>query len=177
MIARILLRVAQLILDGTRVPGVPPAIASIARTGDADLRDYLALDDAVLWVALTNFRDASDPVLSDLAKRFCARRLFKTHELLGEQASFENRIAALDTARDVARAHGLDPEIYVGLDTASTSAFDDDSDPLRVVFPDGRARPLAEVSFLLGRLFGQRMARVRLIFAEELREDIRRALA
>ncbi|HWA77903.1 MAG TPA: HD domain-containing protein [Polyangiaceae bacterium] len=177
MISRILLRVAQLILDGTRVPSVPPAIAAIARTGDAELRDYLALDDAVLWVALNAFRDAPDPVLADLAKRFCARRLFKTHELLGEQASFENRVAALDAARDVARSRGLDPEIYVGLDSAATGAFDEDGDPLMVVFPDGRARPLAEVSFLLSRLFGQRMERVRLIFAEELRDDIRRALS
>jgi hypothetical protein len=159
------------------VPSVPPAIAAIARTGDAELRDYLALDDAVLWVALNAFRDAPDPVLADLAKRFCARRLFKTHELLGEQASFENRVAALDAARDVARSRGLDPEIYVGLDSAATGAFDEDGDPLMVVFPDGRARPLAEVSFLLSRLFGQRMERVRLIFAEELRDDIRRALS
>lgn len=177
MISRILLRVAQLILDGTRVAGTPPAIAAIARTGDADLRDYLALDDAVLWVALNGFRESPDPVLADLSRRFCARRLFKTHELLGEQASFEARLSALDVARDVARTHGLDPEIYVGLDTASTTALDDDSDPLMVVFPDGRARPLPEVSFLLGRLYGQRMERVRLIFAEELRDDIRRALA
>ena len=56
-------------------------------------------------------------------------------------------------------------------------AFDDTDDPLMVVFPTGAPRPLPEVSFLLGRLAGQRVERVRLVFAPELRDDIRRALA
>ncbi len=45
-----------------------------------------------------------------------------------------------------------------------------------VAFPHGEMRPLAEVSFLLGRLAGQRMERVRLIFAPELREAIEGAV-
>ncbi len=176
MISRIFQRVAELIIDGTWVNGTPPAIQDIAGGHEPELGAYLALDDAVLWVALVTFCDAKDPILSDLARRFTRRRLFKTFELYDEQASPEGRLDALDRAREVARAAGLDPEVYVGLDTPATVAFDDSSDPLMVVFPGGSARPLGQVSFLLGRLFGQRMERVRLIFAEELREDIRRAL-
>lgn len=176
MISRIFERVRELVLDGTRVAAVPPALVSIAATGDATLGEYLALDDAVLWVALAAFRSASDPLLSDLARRFYTRSLFKTHELFGEDATPINRLAALDTARDVARAHGLDANVYVGLDAASTIAYDDADDPLMVVFPAGPSRPLSEVSFLLGRLMRQRMERVRLIFSPELRDDILRAL-
>ncbi|MGC4086436.1 MAG: HD domain-containing protein [Polyangiaceae bacterium] len=177
MISRILRRVIELVGDGSRVPGTPAAIVSIAETGDASLREYLALDDATLWVALSGYCDAKDPVLSDLSRRVCARRLFKTIELFGDQAEPEPRLSALDRAREVAAARGLDPEIYVGLDAASTVAFDEADDPLMVVFPDGEARPLSQVSFLLGRLVSQRLSRVRLIFAEELRDDIKRALA
>jgi hypothetical protein len=103
--------------------------------------------------------------------------LFKTVELFGEGATPEARQRALEVARDVARAHGLDPQVFVGLDAPSTLAFDDTDDPLMVVFPTGAPRPLAEVSFLLGRLAGQRVERVRLVYAPELRDDIRRALA
>jgi HD superfamily phosphohydrolase len=177
MISRILRRVIELIADGTRVPGTPAAIASIAETGDAGLDQYGALDDATLWVALSGYCQSKDPLLSDLALRFTRRRLFKTIELFGEQAAPEARLIALDRAREVATLRGLDPDVYVGLDAASTVAFDESHDPLMVVFPDGEARPLSQVSFLLGRLVGQRMSRVRLIFAEELREDIRRALS
>jgi len=179
MVSRILERVATCIIDGTRVAGAPPAIASIALTGDAPLNEYLALDDSVLWVALAGFRDASDPILSDLSRRFYARNLFKTLELFGEQAEPEARVEALDRAREIAAEKGLDPEVYVGLDAPSTVAFDDTDDPLMVLFP-GTARderPLAAVSFLLGRLRAQRLERVRLIFAPELRDDIRRALS
>jgi hypothetical protein len=44
------------------------------------------------------------------------------------------------------------------------------------VFQKGRARPLSDVSFILTRLAGQVLSRVRLVFAPELRDDITRAL-
>jgi hypothetical protein len=40
------------------------------------------------------------------------------------------------------------------------------------VFPNGKSRALSEVSFLLGRLRSEKMERVRLVFAPELRERI-----
>lgn len=169
-------RVRERILDGARLPQVPPALRSIARTGDAPLGEYLALDDAVLWVSLSELRKESDPILADLATRFYARNLFKTLELFGDHATPAGRVLALETAREIAAQRGLDPRIYVGLDAPSTVAFDGKDDPLVVLFPGGATRPLEEVSFLLGRLFGQKMERVRLIFAPELREAIQRAL-
>ncbi|HYQ15793.1 MAG TPA: HD domain-containing protein, partial [Polyangiaceae bacterium] len=101
---------------------------------------------------------------------------FKTYELFGEQATPAARVAALETAREIAREAGLDPEVYVGLDAASTVAFDDSEDPLTVVFPNGKSRALSEVSFLLQRLLGEKMERVRLVFAPELRDRIIAAL-
>ena len=41
----------------------------------------------------------------------------------------------------------------------------------------GATRALADVSFLLGRLRGEKMSRIRLIFAPELRPEIIRRLA
>lgn len=176
MLARIFERVKTLVLEGERVPGIPAAIASIAETGDASLSDYLGLDDATLWVALSEFREAKDPLLSSLSRRFYARDLFKSFELFGEQALPAGRLEAFDRAREEARRAGLDPDVYVGLDVASTVALDDADDPLAVVFPGGKVRSLTEVSFLLGRLAGQRLERVRLIFPSELREAIAGAI-
>ncbi|HVJ19641.1 MAG TPA: HD domain-containing protein [Polyangiaceae bacterium] len=174
MLARIFERVSQLLSEGKRITGTPDAIASLAREGDAPLDQYLKLDDAALWVALESWRHAPDPLLADLTRRVYARRLFKTIELFGDQCEPEARLALLERARHAAREAGLDPAVYVGLDAASTIAFDDDSDPLMVMFPRGETRPLAEVSFLLGRLRQQKMERVRLIFAPELRESVER---
>jgi HD superfamily phosphohydrolase len=176
MLSRILERVGQLIQDGNRLSNMPRAISEIAVTGQTTLGNYLALDDATLWVALASWCEVSDPLLADLCQRFAARKLFKTYELFGEQATPVARLAALETARDIARLAGLDPEVYVGLDAASTVAFDDSEDPLTVVFPNGKSRALSEVSFLLGRLRSERMERVRVVFAPELRERVVAAL-
>jgi len=175
MLSRILEQVATLLGQGARLPATPAALASIARDGDATLRDYLELDDATLWVALSGWCEAPEPLLRDLARRFRERKLFKTYELFGEHATASGRVRALELGREIAKQTGLDPAVYVGLDAASTIPFDD-SDPLMVVFPNGSTRALADVSFLLGRLQGQRMERVRLIFAAELREPLVKAL-
>jgi uncharacterized protein len=172
MLSRILERVGQLTQDGTRVEATPSAIRDIAVSGHTTLGQYLKLDDAALWVALANWCDAQDPLLSDLCQRFYARNLFKTYELFGEQATPAARLEALEVARDIAREAGLDPAVYVGLDAASTVAFDDSEDPLTVVFPNGKSRALSDVSFLLGRLRSERMERVRIVFAPELRDRI-----
>jgi HD superfamily phosphohydrolase len=172
MLSRVLGRVRELLIDGTRIAGVPPAIASIGREGDTTLGEYLELDDGVLWNALSAWRSASDPLLSDLASRLYSRRLFKTYELYGEETLPAARIEALDRARDVARGAGLDPDVYIGLDVASDVPFDDSNEPLTVIFPNGEERKPGDVSFLLGRLRGESVERVRLIFAPELRDRI-----
>jgi HD superfamily phosphohydrolase len=172
MLSRILGRVREILVDGTRLASVPPAIASLARDNDAELGDYLQLDDAILWTAIANWQHASDPVLKDLSGRLFARKLFKTYELYGELAHPENREELLERAREVARTRGLDDKVYVGLDCASDLPFDDADGSLSVMFPTGAPRRPGDVSYLLGRLRGQRMERVRLIFAGELRDEI-----
>ena len=64
----------------------------------------------------------------------------------------------------------------MGLDVAEDTPFGAEADPLMVIFAKGPPRPLSDVSFILARLAGQVMSRVRLIIAPELREDVTRAL-
>jgi HD superfamily phosphohydrolase len=175
LLTRILGRVRTLLGDGTRVAQVPAAIVSLATRGDAALGDYLELDDTALWSAISAWRGASDRILADLSARIHGRKLFKTRELYGADAEVGQRERALEIARSIARAEGLDPLIYVGLDCASDLPYDDGGS-LSVIFPNGEPRDPGDVSYLLGRLRGQRLERVRLIFAPELREPIARAL-
>ena len=176
MLSQILGRARALVADGARLPGVPAALASIARGGDTTLGEYLELDDAVLWTAIASWRNASDPVLGDLTQRLYSRRLFKTYELYAELGEPAARLRALDTARGIAESAGLNPEVYVGLDVATDVPFDDTNEPLTVIFPDGTQRKPGDVSFLLRRLRGESVERVRLIFAAELREPILQAI-
>jgi uncharacterized protein len=129
-----------------------------------------------------------DPVLSDLCRRLRARALFKTVELFDTDRNLALRVAgdpdaeaeiapehAVSIARDLAQKAGLDPDVYVGLDVASDTPFSDDAS-LVVVYPKGRPRRPAEVSFVLDRLRDATITRRRVIFAPEIRDAVREAL-
>ena len=175
MIRKVLSRAIMVTREGARLDGVPAAVAAVARGEPIALHDYLELDDGVLWGAMHTWEGAKDPPLADLTRRVRARSLFKTLELFGEQAAAPGREHALEVARDVARTAGYDPDVYVGLDVATDEPLGA-SAPLMVVFSKGPARPLHEVSFLLGRLAGQVLSRVRLVMAPELRDRVTHAL-
>lgn len=177
MIRALLARAAKVLSRGGELPGVPAAFASAARSATISLGDYLELDDGVLWGALRAWEGAGqvDAPLADVAARIRRRALFKTLELFGDQAKVPGRDDALARARDVARRRGLDPELYVGLDVAEDVPFDE-GDELVVVYAKGPARPLREVSFLLGRLAGQPLTRTRLVVAPEVRDEVIRAV-
>jgi HD superfamily phosphohydrolase len=176
MIRTILARAVLVLQRGDKLEAVPAAVAAGARGEAISLGDYLELDDGVLWGAMHAWEKAGDRALSDLAQRIRARALFKTFELFGEHATPEGRDRALAVARDVARLRSLDPDVYVGIDVATDEPFGGEAAPLLVVYAKGPARPLHEVSFLLGRLAGQVLSRVRLVMAPELREPVTHAL-
>lgn len=176
MIRTILARAVALLRGGARLDAVPPAIAAGARGEPIALDDYLELDDGVLWGAMHAWEKADDAPLADLSRRIRARRLFKTLELFGDQATAEGCDRALAVARDAAKKRGLDPDAHVGIDVASDEPFGGEASPLMVVYAKGPARPLHEVSFLLGRLAGQQLSRVRLVFAPELRDAVTHAV-
>jgi HD superfamily phosphohydrolase len=177
MIRTILARAVRVLRDGGALDGVPGAVGAGARGEAIALGDYLELDDGVLWGAMHAWEGAGDRPLADLARRIRARALFKTFELFGEHATPEGRERALAIARDVARAKGFDADVYVGLDVATDEPFGGEAAPLLVVYAKGPARPLHEVSFLLGRLAGQVMSRVRLVMAPELRDAVTHAVS
>ncbi len=177
MIRTVLAHASSLVANGTRLVGTPRAIELAAHGQAPSLSDYLELDDAVLTVAMRAWEDANDAPLADIARRVRLRQLFKTYELFGEQALPEGRERAFAVAQDIARKHGLDPKVYIGLDVAADTPFGAEAEPLMVVFSKGPARPLSDVSFLLARLAGQVMSRVRLIVAPELRDEIAAALS
>jgi HD superfamily phosphohydrolase len=173
MIGAILRRALELVRDGVRLPMLPAAFANAAIGGPPALGEFLELDDQSLLFAVHAWESVSDPVLSDLSRRLRARSLFKTVELF--DGLKDKPEEALGIVRDIAKTAGFDPEVYVGLDVAEDVPYADD-DSLRVVFPHGRPRRPAEVSFVLDRLKNQSVNRVRVIFAPELRDAVREAL-
>jgi hypothetical protein len=155
---------------------VPPALLDLTLHGDTDIEKYLALDDISLWHALTAWRGCKDVVLADLCQRLHSRRLFKTLRLYGADQSADAYGEARELACELVRERGLDPDVYVGLDRAVLVPFDEAKDGLRVIFPNGSSHAPGDVSFVLGRLRGQRLERIRLLFPPEVRDELLRRL-
>ncbi len=116
-------------------------------------------------------------MLADLCRRLQQRQLLKTYEFYGSEVSEQWCNEALAIAEDLSRAHDLDPSVYTGIDRTVLTPYDDSKQRLRVLFPRGFSRPLHEVSFLLGRLRGERLERVRLLFPAEIRTELYQALS
>ncbi len=166
-----------LMRDGTRLPETPPAFVSWGAGQTPTLDQYLELDDGVLTNMLHQWESVRVPDLANLCRRLRRRALFKTIELVEEaQSEPKARARALETARDIARNAGLDPDLNVGLDVAGDTPFDDTKDTLVVAYARHAPRRPAEVSFLLGRLNGEALTRVRLIVPDELHAAIAQAI-
>ncbi|MBW2529437.1 MAG: HD domain-containing protein [Deltaproteobacteria bacterium] len=175
MIQTILARAVALLRDGQRVTGVPAALTQLALGHDPTVSEYLEMDDQVLLRCIAEWRDGRDGILADLCTRLRARQLFKTLELFGEDAQPAAREHAIATVRDLATEAGLDPDVYTGIDIAEDVPYADDS-ALVVWFGRSPPRHPGEVSFVLDRLRGETLRRVRLMFAPELRDAVRAAL-
>jgi HD superfamily phosphohydrolase len=173
IVGRILRRAIDRVREGMRLPSLPPAFASVAAGEQPSLDEYLELDDQVLLGAIHAWEQAPDPILADLCQRLRVRNLFKTIELFdaGEAAKEE----ALGKVRDISRAAGLDPDVYVGIDVATDTPYVEDGS-LLVAFPRGRSRRPSEVSLVLERLSGATTTRTRVLFPSELRDAVREAL-
>ncbi len=177
LLSRVLQRVAALLEDGTRLPATPEGVSSLALNGDASLGQYLALDDNVMWEALRAWTTVKDPILADLSGRLYERRLFKTIELFGDEATPEMYAEWHEAARELADERGLDPDVYVGLDRSTLSPLDDSHGQLWVLFPDGNKKRLPEVSFVLSRLQNEKLHKVRLIYPSEIRTELKQRMA
>ena len=178
MIGVILRRAVALVRDGTRLPSMPPALASIAAGDAPSLGQYLELDDQVLLTAHARVgggrrTSSSRTSAGGFERARCSRPSSSSPSKDGARRPSSEE--ALSVARDIATAAGLDPSIHVGLDVASDTPYADDAS-LKVMFPKGRARLPSEVSFLLDRLRNETIDRVRILFAPELREAMREAL-
>ncbi len=172
MLTSIIARVRTLLLDGTRLEQVPPALADLVLNDDTTIAKYLDVDDASLWHGVRTWQTAKDPILRDLCTRLYNRQLFKTYELYGPEASQSAYEQLYEVAKELAAKAGLDPEVYVGIDRVTLTPYDDTKQSMRVLFPRNPPQPPHHVSFLLRRLQGERLERTRLIFPPELRTDL-----
>lgn len=141
------------------------------------LKEHLEMDDADILFSIKCWQRSSDTILSDLAKRFLNRRLFKAFDLDMPEA---DRAAFISDSRQIVADAGFDPDYYFVEDTAGNIPYSfyskEASDPKNLIFVEqGFSKPaIREISSVSPAVRGlQEGYRIhRICFPAELKDDI-----
>lgn len=153
------------------------AFEKILRGERLSLSEHLSLDDNDVLFYIKQWQHSDDNILSDLASRFLARRLFKAFDL--DMPETERNEFVVEARRIVENA-GFDPEYYFVDDTGGDAPYyfytRDSAAAKDLIFvEEGYARPsireISEVSAAVrGMQKGYRIHRV--CFPSELKDEI-----
>lgn len=174
----LLRRALRLYQSGRKIWYAPQTpFEKILRGEKLQLAEHLCFDDADVMFHIKQWQNCEDPILSDLAKRFLHRRLFKAFDLDMPQKERQSFIAR---ARRAVADRGFDPDYYFAEDKAGDVPYyfytKRASEPQNLIYvEEGFSRPqireISEISAAVrGLQKGYQMHRV--CFPPELREEI-----
>jgi len=178
MVLSILRRAAALLRAGEEIFAPPPLRRMLIDFKNFTVADHQALDDTVLGFAFREWEGSSDPILSDLCRRFNRGRIFHTVEL-----SLKRYLKLQDDLRQRARAQGFDPDYYLAIDSASDNPYTDSyffrlgaprevSENVFLVDDRGRLVELSAVSELIAAVRNREIGISRLCFPPELESEL-----
>jgi HD superfamily phosphohydrolase len=139
--------------------------------------EYLELDDSDLTFFIKRWRHEPDPILSDLARRFTDRQLFKTIDL---DFAGDREQAFCDAVREAVADAGFEPDYYFVVDSASDIPYygfyaPDASDAKANIYveTEGPLSELREISEISQVVHGMRGYRIhRLCFPPEVSDAV-----
>ncbi|HEY7544441.1 MAG TPA: HD domain-containing protein, partial [Blastocatellia bacterium] len=144
--------------------------------------EYLQMDDTDVTFHLKQWMRDGDPILSDLARRFIDRKLFKAMDIKSAEDRSEEFVTR---ASEIVSRAGFDPEYYLIMDRASDvpyygyySPVGVDRENLIYIETDGpqpAIREISEVSEVVRGMRGYRIDRV--CFPVEVAEEMTRLIA
>ena len=144
--------------------------------------EYLQMDDTDVTFHLKQWMRDRDPLLSDLARRFIDRKLFKAMDI----GSMEDRSEKfIHRASEIITRAGFDPEYYLIMDRASDVPYYGyyspvDVDRKNLIYietegPHSAIREISEVSEVVRGMRGYRIDRV--CFPAEVTQEMTRLIA
>ncbi len=134
-----------------------PALKNILMN-NLNVKDYLMLDDALIFTVLRYWQDSSDFILADLSSRILNRRLLKRTDI---QLTDELYLKVYQLFKEI----GLEPEYYLILDHPSHIPYDyyqpgdkDNTDPIFLKNKQSNIAELSELSAPVQAIAGKREA-------------------
>ncbi|MGE7917332.1 HD domain-containing protein [Viridibacillus sp. NPDC093762] len=135
-----------------------------------ELEDYLALDESILLTYFQLWMRETDPILSDLSRRFVNRKLFNYVEI--DPAKDYQKLRELE---NLFRKAGIDPQYYLVLDSSSDLPYDfyrpgeeEERLPIHLLMPNDEIRELSRSSDIVDAISGKRRTDHKLYFPEDI---------
>ena len=153
------------------------AFEKVLRKEKLNLREHLELDDSDVMFHIKQWQNSDDKILSDLAKRFVNRKLFKAFDL---DMPTNERDTFLVKARQVVENSGFDADYYFAEDKTGDVPYyfytKDSDEPKNLIYvEDGYSRPqIREISEISAAVRGlQKGYEIhRVCFPAELKDEI-----
>ena len=134
------------------------------------MQEYLKLDDGVLSTYFTQWTSLSDPIVSDLAKRFLMRKPFKSATFSGQKDA--QIIAHL---KKLIEKVGFNPKYYTAINSSYDLPYDfyrpekgSHRTQIEITQKDGTLIELSKISNLVAALAGQTHRDERFYFPKEM---------
>ncbi|EJD5655672.1 HD domain-containing protein [Staphylococcus pseudintermedius] len=132
----------------------------------ATVEEYVQLDEADVTYYLKRWIDEDDPILSDLARRFIHRDLFKF-------LPFDGSIITITELRDLFKQAGIDPDYYFVSDSFSDLPYDYDRpgsnrQPIHLLQNNGGIREISSQSLIISSITGIKREDYKLYYPKEL---------
>jgi len=154
---------------------IDPVHLSPLFTKRMSLKNYLALDETIVYFYFQQWAEEEDAVLSDLARRFVDRKLFKYVDYPAEKrARVHEKLCTLF------EKIGLDPTYYLLEDKLSRLPYDLYGDngeiskqPIMLQMKNGQMKEISQVSPLVQAIANSRQTDEKLFYPQEILHDLR----
>ncbi|MBT2736477.1 HD superfamily phosphohydrolase [Neobacillus sp. B4I6] len=137
------------------------------------LEDYLKLDESVILYYFQIWQEETDPIISDLCRRFVNRNLFKYAEF--DPAKEYKKLAELGS---LFKKAGIDPEYYLVVDSSSDLPYDfyrpgeeEERLPIHLLMQNGELKELSRESEIVDAISGKRRTDHKLYYPADFLED------
>ncbi|SMQ58461.1 hypothetical protein SAMN05444673_0024 [Bacillus sp. OV166] len=137
------------------------------------LQDYLKLDESVILYYFQIWQEETDPIISDLCRRFVNRNLFKYAEF--DPAKEYKKLAELGS---LFKKAGIDPEYYLVVDSSSDLPYDfyrpgeeEERLPIHLLMHNGELKELSRESEIVDAISGKRRTDHKLYYPADFLED------
>ena len=140
-----------------------------------ELRDFLGLDETIVYFYFQQWANEQDPILADLSGRFVDRKLFKYVDYPAEKRELVH-----EKLCELFEAIGLNPAYYLLEDKLSRLPYDLYGDngeiskqPIMLQMKDGQMKEISQVSPLVQAIATSRQTDEKLFFPQEILHDLR----